>query len=70
MVENDTTHKVTDRAVERRASMNPLEPYKDEQLGHFEYYKLADSIPICFLVDKEGYRYGALVPGSTRGSLE
>ncbi len=50
--------------------MNPLEPYEDERLGHFKYYKLADSIPICFLVDKEGYRYGALVPGSTRGSLE
>lgn len=40
-----------------------------DQFSHFEYYLLG-SIPVCFLVDKEGQRYGARVPSSVSGMLE
>jgi hypothetical protein len=41
-----------------------------ERFSHFEYYLFGSSIPVCFKLDKQGHRYGALVPGDVSGSLE
>ena len=49
-------------------NLDDLKP--NERLHHCEYYLLADSIPVVFLVSHEGNRYGARRPGDTPGSLK
>lgn len=40
------------------------------RLSRYEYYVFANHTPVCFLVSKDGNRYGARRPGKEKGSLE
>lgn len=43
---------------------------QDDRFSHYEYYRFASSTPVCFRVDKSGFRYGASLPAKAKGSLE
>lgn len=49
--------------------MQPDEP-KDPNFSHYEYHLLVDTIPVRFMIDHEGRKYGAHRPGDKPGTLK
>jgi hypothetical protein len=46
------------------------EPAKpDPNFSHYQHYLLVDTIPVRFLIDHQGRRYGAEGPGEKQGTL-